>query len=62
MYITDTITERVVTGLAVVLSLTLAGVIVALLAMIIFIMKRRRTSQNTDIEFTSNGIYSTLLQ
>ena len=53
----DTITERVVTGVAVVLSLTLAGVIVAILTVIIFIMKRR-TLQNTDNAFTSNGIYS----
>ena len=55
---TDTVTdlERAVTGLAVMLSLTLTGVIVAVLTVIIFIMKRRRTSQNTD-----NGIYNTLL-
>ena len=41
------------TGLAVLLSLTLAGVIVAILTVIIFIMKRRM-SQNTD-----NGINGT---
>ena len=35
------------TGLAVVLSLTLAGVIVSVLTVAIFIMKRRM-SQNTD--------------
>ena len=50
-----TITERAVTGLAVVLGLTLAGVIVAILAVAIFIMKRRM-SQNTDNAFiASNG-------
>ena len=54
-----TITERAVTGLAVVLSLTLAGVIVAIVTVTIFIMKRKRISQNTDDE--SNGIHTTLL-
>ena len=38
------------TGLAVALSLTLAGVIVAILTVTIFIMKRRM-SQNTDNAF-----------
>ena len=44
------------TGLVVVLSLTLAGVIVAILTVVIFIMKRR-ISQNTDAAFNmpSNG-------
>ena len=47
---TDTITdlERAVTGLAVMLSLTLAGLIVAILTVIIFIMNKRRILQNTD--------------
>ena len=44
------ITEGAVTGLAVGLSLTLAGVIVAILTVTIFIMKRRM-SQNTDDAF-----------
>ena len=59
VFIIDTISEGAVTGLTVllVLSLTLAGVIVAILTVTFFIMKRRRTLQNTD-----NGIYSTLLQ
>ena len=58
---TDTITdlERAVIELVVpvVLGLTLAGVIVAIiLTMIIFIKKRKRTSQNTDNAFMpSNG-------
>ena len=41
------------TGLAVVLSLTLAGVIVTILTVIIFIMKKKGTSQNTFM--ASNG-------
>ena len=61
-YRSITITERAVTGLAVVLGLTLAGVIVAIPIVIVFIMKRRRTSQNTENTFTPlNGIYGTLL-
>ena len=44
------------TGLSVVLGLTLAGVIVAILTVTIIIMKRRM-SQNTDNAFmASNGI------
>ena len=49
MYVSNNtvrITERAVTGLAVVMGLTLAGVTVAILTVTIFIMKRRRMSQN----------------
>ena len=53
--IINSITEGAVTGLAVALSLTLAGVIVAILAVTIFIVKRRM-SHNTDNAFIpSNG-------
>ena len=45
--------ERAVTGLAVVLSLTLAGVIVAILTVVIFIIKRRMSHDNAFM--SSNG-------
>ena len=51
----NSITEGAVTGLSVVLTLTLVGVIVAILTVTIFILKRRM-SQNTDNAFMpSNG-------
>ena len=57
-YVTyNSITEGAVTGLAVLLSLTLAGVIVAILIVTIFMIMKRRMSQNTDNAFIpSNGI------